>query len=99
VLFGTFALEVCNLCALFRGSFERNSISSYFDKLLEADIVVVRDIIPLLQVLLGILPNISALILSQVPIRKGVFSVHTVSGLLHIPIRLPKEVMRAGVVW
>jgi hypothetical protein len=34
--------------------FERNYISSYFDKLPEANTVGVRDIIPLLQVLHGI---------------------------------------------
>jgi hypothetical protein len=41
-------------------SFERNSISSYFDRLLDATTVGVRDIVSLLQVLLGILLNFSA---------------------------------------
>jgi hypothetical protein len=46
-----FVMEVCKLCGFFRessGSFERNSISSYFDKFLEANT---------LGVLLGILLN------------------------------------------
>jgi hypothetical protein len=42
-------------------SFEGNSVSAYFDKLLEANTVGVRDIIPLFQVLLGFLPNASKL--------------------------------------
>jgi hypothetical protein len=41
-------------------SFERNSISSYFDKLPEANTVGVRDIFPLLQVLCGIRLNFAA---------------------------------------
>jgi hypothetical protein len=53
-----FFLEVCKLWVLFRESFvlfKRNASSSYFGKLLEANTVVVRNIIPLLQVLRGIL--------------------------------------------
>jgi hypothetical protein len=38
-------------------SYERHSVSSYFDKLLEANTVGVRDIILLFQVLLWFLPN------------------------------------------
>jgi hypothetical protein len=40
--------------------FERNSISSYFDKLPEANTVGVCDTIPLLQVLHGICLNFTA---------------------------------------
>jgi hypothetical protein len=56
----------CKLQVLYKEilvSFERNSISSYFDKLLEANTVGVRDIIPLLQVLHGIRLNLTAPIL------------------------------------
>jgi hypothetical protein len=41
-------------------SFERNSVSSYFDKLPEATTVGVRDIIPLLLVLHGTRQNFTA---------------------------------------
>jgi hypothetical protein len=53
----TFLMEVCKLWVFIRESlvsFEGNSISSYFDKLLEANTVGVRDIIPLFQILLGV---------------------------------------------
>jgi hypothetical protein len=58
--------EVWKLCIFFRQSlrsYERNSISSYFDKLLETNTVGACGI-PLLQVLLGIILNFSASFLS-----------------------------------
>jgi hypothetical protein len=48
------------LCTELLVSFERNSVSSYFARLLEANTVGVRDIIPLLQVLHGIPLNFTA---------------------------------------
>jgi hypothetical protein len=52
-----FLLVVCMVWLIFWESFKRNSISSYFDKLLEANTVGVRHTISLLQVLLGIQLN------------------------------------------
>jgi hypothetical protein len=59
----TFLMEVRNLWVFVREllvSFEGNSIS-YFETLLEANTVGVRDIILLFQILLGLLPNSSKL--------------------------------------
>jgi hypothetical protein len=91
----TLSVVLCKLWVLFRkslGSFERSSISSYFDKF--------RDIIPLLQVLVGILLNFAT------PIVRVVFLVectvilfYGLSRLLHIPIRIIKEIVRADGRW
>jgi hypothetical protein len=60
-----FLIGECKLWVFFResvASFEGNSYSSYFDKLLEANTVEIH-VIPLLRVLLGILLNFSATVL------------------------------------
>jgi hypothetical protein len=88
-------VEVCELWVLFReslGSFERNSISSYFDKF--------RDIISLLQVLVGFLLNFAAPILRvMLPVECTFLLFYALSRLLHIPFRLVKEVVRADGLW
>jgi hypothetical protein len=82
---------------LFRESFvlfQRNAISSYFGKLLEANTVGVRDIIPLLQVLRGILRKFSTSFLRVMYLIECIFVLfYTFSRLLHIPIRLIKKVV------
>jgi hypothetical protein len=55
-------MEVGQLCAYFRESLrtvERTAVSSYVDKLLEVNTVGFRDIILLLQVVIGFLLNYS----------------------------------------
>jgi hypothetical protein len=77
-------------------SFERNCISSYFDKLLGANTFGVRDIIPLLQVVHGM--RLTAAIL-RVIFFQHLYGFYMFSRLLHIPIRLIKDVVRADGLW
>jgi hypothetical protein len=68
-------------------SFERNSVSSYFDKLPEANTVGVRDSIPLLQVLHGIRQNFTAPSLRVMFLLECTFLLFLyVYRLLHVPV-------------
>jgi hypothetical protein len=97
----SFCLVIC--MGIVRDSlvwFERNSVSSYFYKVLEAHDVGFRDIIPPSQVLHGICLIFTAPFLRGMLLLDCTFYYfYTFSRLLHVPVRLIKEVVRADGLW